>query len=160
MRRKIIFLFEVYLNIVAFNGLFGYDWIKAKREDMGKEFIVYRGSEFTIEWCYNDRGKSSSKIYFDDLDRERKLEAFELFMTMAKIGKIFNITKFRSEGDGIYAFKPKPDRFLCFFYSGKKIIITNAFEKKQDKLSPAEKKKALNCQKDYKTRVEEGVYYE
>ena len=51
---------------------------------------------------------------------------------MAEIGKILNITKFRHEGDGIYAFKPKPDRFLCFFYAGKKIIITNVFKKKKD----------------------------
>ena len=126
---------------------------------MNKEFIVYKGPEFIIEWYYNDRGKSPAKTYFDDLDRERKLAAFELFMAMAKIGKILNITKFRHEGDSIYAFKPKPDRFLCFFYSGKKIIITNAFEKKQDKLSPTEKKKAVDYQKDYKARVEEGMYY-
>jgi hypothetical protein len=79
---------------------------------------------------------------------------------MARVGKILNITKFRHEGDGIYAFKPKPDRFLCFFLSGKKIIITNAFMKKQDKIPPTEKKKALSCQKDYKSRVDGGVYYE
>lgn len=126
---------------------------------MSKEFIVYEGPEFSIEWYYTERGRSPAKVYFDELDRERKLEAFELFMVMAKIGKILNITKFRHEGDGIYAFKPKPDRFLCFFYAGKKIIITNAFEKKQDKLSPSEKKKALTFQKDYKARMEEGTYY-
>jgi len=127
---------------------------------MTKEFIVYEGPEFTIEWYYNERGKSAAKTYFDELDRDRKLEAFELFMTIARIGKILNITKFRHEGEGIYAFKPKPDRFLCFFFSGKKIIITNAFEKKKDKLSPIEKKRALTFQKDYKSRVEEGTYYE
>lgn len=126
---------------------------------MPKEFIVYEGTEFTIEWYYNERGKSPAKAYFDALDRERQLDAFELFKAMAEIGKILNITKFRHEGDGIYAFKPKPDRFLCFFFAGKKIIITNAFTKKKDDLRPEEKKKALNCQKDYKARMEEGVYY-
>jgi len=126
---------------------------------VSKEFIIYQGIEYTIEWYYNDRGKSQAKTYFDDLDREGKLEALKLFKTMARIGKILNITKFRHEGDGIYAFKPKPDRFLCFFYSDKKIIITNAFVKKEDKLIPTEKKKALAYQKDYKARVEEGVYY-
>jgi len=126
---------------------------------MTKEFVVYEGPEFTIEWYYSERGKSPAKAYFDELDRGRKLEAFELFMAMAKMGKILNITKFRHEGDSIYAFKPKPDRFLCFFYSGKKIVITNAFEKKQDKLSPIEKKRALAFQKDYKARVDEGTYY-
>lgn len=127
---------------------------------MSKEFIVYSGTEFTIEWYHNERGKSLAKKYFDELDRQRKLDAFELFMTMANQGKIFNITKFRYEGDGIYAFKPKPDRFLCFFYSGKKIIVTNAFEKKKDKLSLVDKKKALDYQRDYEHRVVRGEYYD
>jgi hypothetical protein len=127
---------------------------------MSKEFIVYEGPEYTIEWYYDDRGKSPAKAYFDELDRGAKLEAYELFMLMAKVGKILNKTKFRYEGDSIYAFKPKPDRFMCFFYSGKKIIITNAFLKKQDKLPPTEKKRAVTCQRDYKDRVEKGIYYE
>lgn len=54
---------------------------------------------------------------------------------------------------------PNQIGFCVFFYSGKKIVITNAFEKKQDKLSPTEKKRALDFQKNYKVRVEEGRYY-
>jgi phage-related protein len=127
---------------------------------MKKEYVVYEGSEFTIEWFFTERGKSPAKEYFDDLTRERKLEAFKLFKTMAEVGKIHNITKFRHEGDGVYAFKPKPDRFLCFFFSGKKIVITNGFEKKTDKLSPTEKKKAQVAQEDYSKRVKKGCYYE
>lgn len=49
---------------------------------------------------------------------------------MGEQGKIFDETKFRNEGDKIYAFKPQPDRYLCFFFQGKKIIVTNAFIKK------------------------------
>lgn len=79
---------------------------------------------------------------------------------MANMGKIHNKTKFRSEGDGIYAFKPKPDRFLCFFFSGKKMIVTNAFEKKQDKLPPEEKKRALINRKDYEARIKSENYYD
>jgi len=37
------------------------------------------------------------------------------FCPRVYFGKIFDITKFRNEGDGIYAFKPQPDRFLSFF---------------------------------------------
>ncbi len=127
---------------------------------MEREFIVFEGSEHTIEWYYTERGKSQPKEYFDNLDRERKLEALKLFKALANIGKILNITKFRHEGDGIYAFKPKPERFLCFFFSGQKVIITNAFEKKKDKLSPTEKKKALICYEDYKSRIKQGGYYD
>lgn len=125
-----------------------------------QELIAYQGTEFTIEWYYDNKRKSRALEYFENLNRERKISALILIKTMGNMGKILNITKFRNEGDGVYAFKPKPDRFLCFFYSGKKIIITNGFEKKQDKLPINEKKKALACYKDYVERVEKGEYYE
>ncbi len=51
--------------------------------------------------------------------------------------------KFRNEGDQVYAFKPKPYRFLCFFFKGQRVIATNGFYKDQDKLPPNEKKLAL-----------------
>ena len=79
---------------------------------------------------------------------------------MGDRGIIHNTTKFRNEGDGVYAFKPQPDRFLCFFYKGKKIVVTNAFVKKQDKLPVAEKEKALIRKQSYEKRVEEGTYYD
>ena len=75
-------------------------------------------------------------------------------------GKISDKTKFNFEEDGIWAFKPKPDRFLSFFTIGKKIIITNAFEKKCQKLPPAEKEKAEKCREDYEKRVKGGTYYD
>ncbi len=40
---------------------------------MAKEYVVYQGQEFTIEWYYNSNGRSSAKEYFDALDRDRKL---------------------------------------------------------------------------------------
>lgn len=79
---------------------------------------------------------------------------------MGDLGKINDKTKFRNEGDQIYAFKPKPDRFFSFFASGGKLIITNAFCKKQDKVPSEEKKRAVDAKKDYERRVKEGVYYE
>ena len=79
---------------------------------------------------------------------------------MSLTGIINNIEKFRYEGDEIYAFKSQPDRFLCFFFEGKKIIVTNGFEKKQDKLPLTEKRRALNFKLDYEKRCKEGNYYE
>ena len=78
---------------------------------------------------------------------------------MGNQGEIQNTTKFRNEHDGIYAFKPKPDRFFCFFFTGSKIIVTNAYEKKSDKMSPSEKAKAQRCYSDYEYRVKKGTYY-
>jgi phage-related protein len=79
---------------------------------------------------------------------------------IADHGKIFDKTKFRNEEDGIYAFKPQPDRYLCFFVKGKKIIVTNAFMKKTQKLPKNEKEHALQAHRSYLERVKEGSYYE
>ena len=49
----------------------------------------------------------------------------------------------------IYAFKPQPDRYLCFFKTGKKIIVTNAFRKKGDKLPAQEKALAIKNMDKY-----------
>ena len=68
-------------------------------------------------------------------------------------------TKFNFEGDGIFAFKPIPHRFLCFFVKGKKVIITNAFIKKSDKMPKSEKERALKRKEDYETRTKKEQYY-
>ncbi len=83
-----------------------------------------------------------------------------LFELIGIVGQIRNKTKFNYEGDKLYAFKPQPHRYLCFFFEGQKIIVTNAFHKKTDKLPENEKDRALRTKKDYETRVKRGDYYE
>ena len=70
--------------------------------------------------------------------------------------KIFDKTKFRYEEDGIYAFKPQPDRYLSFFTIGKRIIVTNGFKKETEKLPKNEKDFALRCRQDYLDRESGG----
>ncbi|HDH98737.1 MAG TPA: hypothetical protein ENF70_06370, partial [Deltaproteobacteria bacterium] len=53
----------------------------------------------------------------------------------------------------IFAFKPQPDRFLSFFFVGKKIVVTNGFRKKGQKLPQKEKVLALKRMKNYDSRV-------
>lgn len=43
---------------------------------------------------------------------------------------------------------------------GKKIIITNAFHKKQQKIPKSEKERAIRARNDYLKRVDEHTYYE
>lgn len=125
-----------------------------------KEYVAYRGAKFAIEWYYAANGKSQVFEYFQNLDDDSQDSAINVFVLMAEIGQIKNKTKFRNEGDGIYAFKSKSDRFLSFFFIGRKIILSNAFKKKQNKLPMAEKMKSLKCKIDYENRVKQGVYYE
>lgn len=122
--------------------------------------VAYEGEKFTIEWYYNESGKSPALNYFNGLSEDEKDDALGLFKLMGDKGKIFNKTKFMYEGDKIYAFKPQPHRFLNFFMKGGKIILTNAFEKRQDKLPRAEKNRALGIMDDYLNKVMQGTYYE
>ncbi|GHV48571.1 hypothetical protein AGMMS49546_39200 [Spirochaetia bacterium] len=75
-----------------------------------------------------------------------------LVKKMGDFGKIYDKTKFTYEGDKIYAFKPQPDRYLSCFTKEKKIIITNAFWKKTQKMPPNEKTLAIKYMDDYFSR--------
>ena len=127
---------------------------------MKKTFIVYPGSKFTIEWYFDKRGKSVALEYFRALPFERKKKFFSLLRLLGDMGKILNKEKFRYEGDKIYALKPSPDRFLCFFFKGSRVIITNAYEKKTAKMPAKEKQWALKAKDDYEKRIIEGNYYD
>ena len=125
-----------------------------------REYIAYKGSEFTIEWYYDMKGKSSALEYFNKQPKAKQRKLLNLFRLMGEQGKIFDKTKFRNEGDKIYAFKPQPDRYLCFFFRGQKIIVTNAFTKKTQELPQAEKDLALKVYRCYEKRIKEETYYE
>src|SRR5262245_61926798 len=125
-----------------------------------KEYIAFAGNKFTIEWYFDNQGNSVSLDYLESLNEEEQAKLFELIKLIGNTGIIKNKTKFRNEGDKIYAFKPQPHRFLCFFFEGQKIIVTNGFYKKTEKLPKTEKEKALKIKSDYESRVKRGDYYE
>lgn len=122
-----------------------------------KNFIAYQGIKFSIEWYSEKEYISSVLEYFEGLSKEHKKKLFKLFETIGNFGKIFNQEKFRHEGDQIYVFKCYEDRFLCFFFDGAKIIITNAFTKKTNKLPVREKQKALRYKTDYINKYKKGL---
>ena len=125
-----------------------------------KEFIAYEGDALTVEWFYDENGKSDSLDYFESLSNTQKRKVLMLFKRIGDFGKISDITKFRNEGDKVFAFKPQPDRFLSFFYTGQKIVVTNAFRKKSQKLPEKEKYLALQRMDSYNSRVKSGDYYD
>ena len=125
-----------------------------------KEYIAYEGETFTVEWFFNEVGKSDALDFFETLSNAQKRKTLMLFKRIGDFGKISDITKFRNEGEKIFAFKPQPDRFLSFFYSGKKIVVTNGFCKKTQKLPKKERNTALKRMKNYDSRVKRGDYYE
>ena len=127
---------------------------------MSEKHIAYQGNKFTIEWYFDKRGRSPAFEYFEKLPSSRKKKLVHLFYLLGDVGKIFNEEKFRYEGNQIYALKPVPDRFLCFFFQGSKIIVTNAYEKKSAKMPVKEKERALKAKEDYKKRCKGEAYYD
>lgn len=125
-----------------------------------REHIAYEGNSFVIEWYFTSHGESPALAYYNTLEKEQRVKLLYLLKRMGDAGKISDTTKFNNEGDQIYAFKPKPERFLCFFFKERKIILTHGFRKKQQKLPKNEKERALSLKEDYENRVKREVYYD
>ena len=119
-----------------------------KKEDC----VIYKGDCFQIEWYYDSEGNSQPFDYYESCDVVQKRKFLMLCQRMGDFGKILDITKFRAEGDDIYAFKPQPDRYLAFFIKGRKIIVTNAYRKSGNKMPKGEKSLALKNRADYLER--------
>ena len=127
-----------------------------------EDYIFYQGEKFQVEFYFTAKGELPAKEYFDSSERQVQIKLLALVKYMAEEGRLFDETKFRSvdKREKIYEFKPMSERFFSFFYEGKKIIITNAYRKKGQKVDPRELTKAINLKKDYEFRVKGGVYYE
>ena len=121
---------------------------------------AYKGEKFIVEWFYDEHGYSQSFEYYEELTDSQKRKLLMLFNRIGDFGRINDKTKFRYEGNDIFAFKPQPDRFLSFFVKGNKIIVAHAFIKKSDKLPSKEKEKAIDCRVNYFKRSKENKYYE
>ena len=115
--------------------------------------LIYEGDYYKVEWYFDDTGYSQAYEYFLKVSPVQKRKFLILVKKIADFGTIYDKTKFRNEGDNIYAFKPQPDRYLCFFFTGKKIIVTNAFQKKSDKLPPNEKATAIKKMVSYEDAI-------
>lgn len=129
-----------------------------------EEYIFYKGNKFQVEFYYNEGGKLPAKEYLEGpkSSLELRLKLAALVKYIAEYGKIYDTTKFRivDRKEKIYEFKPLSHRFFNFFYKGRKIIITNAYMKKSQKVDQKELKKAINMKKDYTYRTKGGTYYE
>ena len=117
--------------------------------------LIYEGEHYILEWYYDEDGYSQAYEYFLETSDVQKRKFLMLAKKMGDFGIIYDKSKFRNEGDSVYAFKPQPDRYLCFFFSGKKIIVTNAYQKKSNKLPKGEKELALKNMAKYKLRHNE-----
>ncbi len=127
-----------------------------------KNYIIYIGEKFQVEFYFTDKGEMPAKEYFDMSDLKAQAKLLALIHRISEDGKLYDETKFRTEDkkNKIYAFKPLADRYFTFFYHDKKIIITNAYKKQKQTVDKQALKKAIDYKKKYTKRRQEDKYYD
>ena len=116
-----------------------------------EDFLIYSGEHYSVYFHAEAKDSSSVNNYFEACDNATQASLLFLIKRMADIGHVYDETKFRIEdkANKIYCFKPKRERFFCFFFTGKKIIITSAHTKKKQKLDRGELRKAIQIRNEY-----------
>jgi hypothetical protein len=105
------------------------------------------GKSANIFVYVNQRGDSPAHSFIESLDKHNKIKIVRYINEFAYRGKIRNETKFRCEGNPIYAFKSDNARVLCFYLrSGIKrtLVLTHGYPKNKPKLPKTEWQKAYD----------------
>lgn len=117
--------------------------------------LVYDGAVFRIEFYVAPGGAVSAEAWLEQLPLAAQQKFAALFARMGDTGKIWNERKFKhlAETDKIFEFKVEADRILCFFFTGRRLIVTHGFRKAGDKTPKREIERAEACKKDFEGRV-------
>lgn len=139
-----------------------FHWIKDMHRPKIEDYVFYQGTKFQVEFYFTEKGELPAKEYFDSADPLVQTKLLALVKYMAENGKLFDDEKFKNvdKNEKIYEFKPMAERFFNFFTAGRRIIITNAYRKKGQKVDPRALAMAISLKKDYEYRIKKGQYYE
>lgn len=117
--------------------------------------IVARGNVFAIEAFVSDQGGALALKFLESLSEKEQVQLAALFQRLADTGKIWNEQKFKHlEGtDSIFEFKTNENRVLCFFFVGKRVVLTHGFKKRKAKTPKGEIERAENLKKEFERRI-------
>ena len=116
-----------------------------------ENFLVYSGERYSVFFHAETNDTSEVSAYYKGCDDVTRASLLYLVKRIADFGHIYDETKFRIEDKQhkIYCFKPKKERFFCFFFTGQKIIITSGYTKKKQKLDRSELTRAIHIREQY-----------
>ena len=117
--------------------------------------LVYDGAVFRVEFYVAPGGAAPAEVWLEQLPLVSQQKFAALFACMGDTGKIWNERKFKhlTETDQIFEFKVEADRILCFFFIGRRLILTHGFRKAGDKTPKREIDRAEACKKYFEGRV-------
>lgn len=110
--------------------------------------VIARGEKFAILEIERN-GTSTLKKFFKSFSGEQQAGVTSAIKFIADKGPPNNESKFRHEGDGIYAIKDGQIRIYCFYDTDSQIVLTNGVIKKAKKADPNELKRAKKLRKAY-----------
>ena len=132
-----------------------------------EDILYHEGTTFTAEWYYSENGALPALEYYRQLKEsdQLRLDYIVKYMANNPIGTHLPETMYKIEDreHKIYAFKPGAQRFFNFMSMGRKIILTNAYQKHSNKMARQDLEKlkiAVHYGMDYQRRLREGTYYE
>lgn len=117
--------------------------------------LVYDGRVLRIEFYVAPNGTAPAEDWLEQLSVAAQQKFAALFVRMGDTGKIWNERKFKhlTGTDQLFEFKVEPDRILCFFFVGRRLILMHGFRKAGDKTPQREIDRAEAYKKDFEGRA-------
>jgi phage-related protein len=116
--------------------------------------LVYQGAELRLEFYRTDTGELPAEAWLESQREKIQHKFAALFAWIGDHGKIFNERKFKhlAGSEQIFEFKADAGRVLCFFFTGKRLVLTHGFAKKGDKTPKGEIERAEAMKNDFWNR--------
>ena len=108
---------------------------------------------FTVEFYETADGTQPVKVFLEGLETKMQAKALRMISLLEMYGNDLREPYSKYLRDHIYELRISQgsdiSRVLYFFYSGRTIVLTNGFMKKQQKAPEREIRKAIRYQKEY-----------
>ncbi|MBI2604965.1 MAG: type II toxin-antitoxin system RelE/ParE family toxin [Deltaproteobacteria bacterium] len=117
--------------------------------------VAYDGAVFRIEFYVKQSGEALAEDWLESQSEALQAKFAALFAWMGDQGRISNERKFKhlTDSDQIFEFKADDGRILCFFFYGKRIILTHGFRKKGDKTPKGEIARGEALKREFESRT-------
>ncbi len=116
--------------------------------------LVFSGKALQIEFYVRLSGEAFAEDWLENVPESMQQKFAALFAWLGDQGKIWNERKFKhlTGTNQIFEFKADDGRVLCFFFVGKRVILTHGFRKKGDKTPRTEIERAEMLKKEFEER--------
>lgn len=117
--------------------------------------LAYAGQAFQVEFYVRRAGEALAEEWLESMPASGQQKFAALFAWMGDHGRILNERKFKhlTGTNQIFEFKSEDGRVLCFFFSGRRIILTHGFKKQGDKTPKKEIELAEKLKAEFEERT-------